>query len=96
MASIFPFFSYYLELLQQEYAGAASFNIAMFKEKSSFTEDQTDDAVNEVQNIVAEYDVFNEEYVRSLVAKVLALIHYDHIPRVLNFASHHILRKIDG
>nr|XP_046273956.1 PKHD1 like 1, tandem duplicate 1 [Scatophagus argus] len=54
---------YYLELLHQEYGGAATFNIALFKEESSFTEEQTDDAVNEVQHIVADYDVFDEEQV---------------------------------
>lgn len=59
----FFFFSYYLEILHQEFWGAASFNVALFSEKSSFTEAQTDDAVNEVQNIVAQYDVFDDEYV---------------------------------
>lgn len=44
--------------------------MALFKEESSFTEDQTDDAVNEVQNIVADYDVFDEEQVRSLGANL--------------------------
>lgn len=57
------FFSYYLEVLLQEYVGAASFNVALFSGKSSFTEAQTDDAVNEVQNIIGEYDVFDDEYV---------------------------------
>lgn len=59
----FYFLSYYLEILHQEFRGAASFNVALFREKSSFTEAQTDDAVNEVQNIVAQYDVFSDEYV---------------------------------
>ncbi|XP_011607160.2 fibrocystin-L isoform X2 [Takifugu rubripes] len=54
---------YYLEILHQEFVGAASVNVALFREKSSFTEAQTDDAVNEVQNIIAEYDVFDDEYV---------------------------------
>lgn len=61
--TILFFFSYYLEILHQEFWGAASFNVALFSEKSSFTEAQTDDAVNEVQNIVAQYDVFDDEYV---------------------------------
>uniref|UniRef100_A0A3Q3X6F5 Uncharacterized protein n=1 Tax=Mola mola TaxID=94237 RepID=A0A3Q3X6F5_MOLML len=52
---------YYLEVLHQEYGVVGSINIALFKEKSSFTKDQTDDAVNEVQNIDATYDVFDEE-----------------------------------
>lgn len=56
-----------MEILHQEYGGRASFNIAMFKEESSFTEDQTDDAVNEVQNIIAEYDAFDEEQVGSCI-----------------------------
>lgn len=68
--------SYYLEILHQEYGGAASVNLALFKEKSSFTEDQTNDAVNEVQNIVAEYDVYDEEQVGGLGANlVLAAVH---------------------
>uniref|UniRef100_A0A3Q3WJ25 PA14 domain-containing protein n=1 Tax=Mola mola TaxID=94237 RepID=A0A3Q3WJ25_MOLML len=54
---------YYLEVLHQEYGVVGSINIALFKEKSSFTKDQTDDAVNEVQNIDATYDVFDEEQV---------------------------------
>lgn len=43
--------------------GAASVNVALYREKSSLTEAQTDDAVNEVQNIIAEYDVFDDEHV---------------------------------
>lgn len=52
-----------MELLHQEYGGKAAVNIALFKPESSYTEDQTDDAVNEVQHIVAEYDAFDEEQV---------------------------------
>lgn len=58
-------YSYYMEILHQEYAGVASVNVALFQEQSTFTESQTDDAVNEVQNIVAEYDVYDEEQVCS-------------------------------
>lgn len=54
-----------MEILHQEYAGVASVNVALFQEQSTFTESQTDDAVNEVQNIVAEYDVYDEEQVCS-------------------------------
>uniref|UniRef100_A0A8D0AJK6 PKHD1 like 1 n=1 Tax=Sander lucioperca TaxID=283035 RepID=A0A8D0AJK6_SANLU len=54
---------YYIEILHQEYAGAASVNLAIYQEDSSFTEDQTDDAVNEVQDIEVKYDVFDEEQV---------------------------------
>lgn len=55
--------SYYIEILLQENAGASFVNIGLFHEESAFTEDQTDDAVNEVQNIVAEYEIFDEEQV---------------------------------
>ncbi|KAK5613452.1 hypothetical protein CRENBAI_021424 [Crenichthys baileyi] len=54
---------YYLELLQQEYYGLSHINIALFQEESSFTADQSDDAVNEIQDIVAAYEVFDEEQV---------------------------------
>ncbi|RVE66721.1 hypothetical protein OJAV_G00110370 [Oryzias javanicus] len=54
---------YYMELLHQEYAVVATINIALFRGDSSFTEDQTDDAVNEVQKIVARYEAFDEEQV---------------------------------
>ncbi|MEQ2297842.1 hypothetical protein AMECASPLE_038845 [Ameca splendens] len=54
---------YYLELLQQEYYGLSHINIALFQEESSFTADQSDDAVNEIQNILAAYEVFDEEQV---------------------------------
>uniref|UniRef100_A0A8D0AIF4 PKHD1 like 1 n=1 Tax=Sander lucioperca TaxID=283035 RepID=A0A8D0AIF4_SANLU len=54
---------YYIEILHQEYAGAASVNLAIFQEDSSFTEDQADGAVNEVQDIEVKYDVFDEEQV---------------------------------
>uniref|UniRef100_A0A3B4ZZ57 PKHD1 like 1 n=1 Tax=Stegastes partitus TaxID=144197 RepID=A0A3B4ZZ57_9TELE len=56
---------YYIEVLQQDYGGKARVNIALYREESSFTEEQTDDAVNEVQQIVADYDVFDEEQVVS-------------------------------
>lgn len=59
----FSFSRYYLELLQQEYYGLANLNIALFQEESSFTADQSDDAVNEIQNIVGEYEAFDEEQV---------------------------------
>ena len=54
-----------MEILHQEYYGKAHINIGLFQEESSFTEEQTDDAVNEVQNIVAEYEAFAEEQVWS-------------------------------
>ncbi|CAJ1082786.1 fibrocystin-L-like [Xyrichtys novacula] len=60
--------NYYYELLHQEYAGAAHFTFGFNYEGSSFTEDQTDDAVNEVQQIIAENQVFDEEQVVSLMS----------------------------
>ncbi|XP_061597205.1 fibrocystin-L-like isoform X1 [Cololabis saira] len=54
---------YYMEILHQEYRVIAKINIGLFQEESSFTEEQTNDAVNEVQNIVAEYEAFDEEQV---------------------------------
>ncbi|XP_030597029.1 PKHD1 like 1, tandem duplicate 1 [Archocentrus centrarchus] len=54
---------YYLEILQQEYGVEAGFNFALFLGESPFTENQADDAVNEVQDIVARYNVFDEEQV---------------------------------
>ncbi|XP_029299003.1 LOW QUALITY PROTEIN: PKHD1 like 1, tandem duplicate 1 [Cottoperca gobio] len=54
---------YYMDMLHQNYGGPAVVNIALFQEESPFTEDQTDDAVNEVQKIKAQYDVFDEEQV---------------------------------
>ncbi|XP_056273684.1 fibrocystin-L-like [Pseudoliparis swirei] len=54
---------YYIELLHQDYTSVASFNVALFRGESSFTKDQTEDAVNEFQDIMASYDVFDEEQV---------------------------------
>uniref|UniRef100_A0A3P9KTK4 Polycystic kidney and hepatic disease 1 (autosomal recessive)-like 1 n=1 Tax=Oryzias latipes TaxID=8090 RepID=A0A3P9KTK4_ORYLA len=54
---------YYMELLHQEYAVVASINIGLFRGDSSFTKDQTDDAVNEIQKIIATYEAFDEEQV---------------------------------
>ncbi|KAM9385916.1 fibrocystin-L-like isoform 2-T2 [Pholidichthys leucotaenia] len=54
---------YYFEILLQEYSGAAKVDLGLFQECSSFTEDQTGEAVNEVQNIRAAYDVYDEEQV---------------------------------
>ncbi|XP_061682368.1 PKHD1 like 1, tandem duplicate 1 [Syngnathoides biaculeatus] len=58
--------AYYLEILHQEYGGAAGINLAAFRPESPFTEQQTNDAVNEVQHIVVEYEVFDEKQVLSL------------------------------
>ncbi|KAM8882915.1 PKHD1 like 1, tandem duplicate 1 [Synchiropus picturatus] len=47
----------YMEYLQQEYGGLAHINLGVFATKSSFTEAQSDDAENEIQQIVGKYDV---------------------------------------
>ncbi|KAM9824037.1 PKHD1 like 1, tandem duplicate 1 [Neosynchiropus ocellatus] len=47
----------YLEYLQQEYSGLAHINIGVFATKSPFTESQSDDAENEIQQIVGKYDL---------------------------------------
>ena len=52
-----------MEILHEEYGGAANLRLGLFQEDSSFTKDQTDDAVNEGQNIILEYEAFNEEQV---------------------------------
>lgn len=52
-------------MLHQDYGGPASFKIALFKGESSYTKTQSDDAVNEEQNLIAEYDIFDEEQVCS-------------------------------
>ncbi|KAM6899772.1 PKHD1 like 1, tandem duplicate 1 [Xenentodon cancila] len=54
---------YYMEVLHQEYTIKAYINIGLFQEESPFTKEQTNDAVNEVQDIVAEYEAFDEEQV---------------------------------
>ncbi|KAJ0054901.1 hypothetical protein NL108_007111 [Boleophthalmus pectinirostris] len=54
---------YYIEFLQQEYGGAASLTLAMFTEKSSYTEAQTSNAKNEIQTLIAEYEVHDETQV---------------------------------
>ncbi|XP_056153970.1 fibrocystin-L-like [Lampris incognitus] len=55
--------AYYMEILHQEWRGNARINVGVFRGESTFTEDQTEDAVNEIQTIVAEHDVFDEEQV---------------------------------
>lgn len=62
---LFVFCSYYLEILHQNYGGPANLNVAVFQGESSFTEAQTNDAVNEIQVLVADYEVFDEEQVCS-------------------------------
>lgn len=52
-------------MLHQDYGGPGSFKIAVFKGESPYTNTQTDDALNEQQNIIADYDVFDETQVRS-------------------------------
>ncbi|XP_072303332.1 fibrocystin-L-like [Eucyclogobius newberryi] len=59
---------YYIEILQQESRGKASVTLAMFSEKSSYTEKQTSNAQNEVQILIAEYDVHDETQVVAFEA----------------------------
>lgn len=54
---------YYIEFLMQEYSGLSSVTLAMYEEDSSFTETQTSNAINEVQTLVADYEVYDEEQV---------------------------------
>ncbi|XP_019729703.1 PKHD1 like 1, tandem duplicate 1 [Hippocampus comes] len=58
--------AYYIEILQQEYRGVAGINLAMFRAESPFTEAQTNDAVNEVQHILVEYEAFDEKQMITL------------------------------
>ncbi|KAK2836335.1 hypothetical protein Q7C36_014204 [Tachysurus vachellii] len=51
---------YYIEVLHQEWGVASSIDVGLYKEKSTFTAQQTDDAVNEIQVINASYNVLNE------------------------------------
>ncbi|MCJ8746157.1 hypothetical protein PDJAM_G00138700 [Pangasius djambal] len=51
---------YYIEVLYQEYAGVASIDVGFYKETSTFTAQQTVDAVSEIQVINASYDVLDE------------------------------------
>lgn len=55
--------SYYMEILHEEYGGAANLRLGLFREETTFTSDQTDDAVSEIQNIILEYEAFDEEQV---------------------------------
>lgn len=52
-------------MLHQDYGGPDSLRIAVFKGESPYTRTQTDDAQNEEQTIVADYDVLDETQVRS-------------------------------
>ncbi|KAK2830693.1 hypothetical protein Q5P01_018624 [Channa striata] len=49
---------YYLEILMQEYYSSSGVNIGLFHEESSFTKDQTEDALNEVQTIVMTFSAW--------------------------------------
>ncbi|KAJ3609756.1 hypothetical protein NHX12_024267 [Muraenolepis orangiensis] len=55
--------AYYMEVLMLQWKGAAGVRLGMFTGQSTFTADQSDDAVNEVQYIVADYDVEDEKQV---------------------------------
>uniref|UniRef100_A0A3Q3MZ19 PA14 domain-containing protein n=1 Tax=Labrus bergylta TaxID=56723 RepID=A0A3Q3MZ19_9LABR len=54
---------YHIDLVHQEYGHHAYIKMGLYYDNSPFTEDQTNDAVNEVQSIIAEQEVFDEEQV---------------------------------
>lgn len=66
--------SYYLDVLHQDYGGPEALRIAVFKGESPFTSTQSDDALNEEQNIIADYDLFDETQVRSSAAHKLSFL----------------------
>uniref|UniRef100_A0A667X934 PKHD1 like 1, tandem duplicate 2 n=1 Tax=Myripristis murdjan TaxID=586833 RepID=A0A667X934_9TELE len=74
--------AYYMEVLHQDYGGVGSVNIGLFTEESTFTQDQTDDAVNEVQNIVANYDVYDETQVVTFESWPSDLVTVKEVQRV--------------
>ncbi|KAI5615922.1 fibrocystin-L precursor [Silurus asotus] len=51
---------YYIEVLHQEYGGISSVDVGFYRETSTFTAQQTVDAVNEIQVINASYNVLDE------------------------------------
>ncbi|KAK3532561.1 hypothetical protein QTP86_024146, partial [Hemibagrus guttatus] len=51
---------YYIEVLYQDWGSVASVDVGLYKEKSTFTAQQTVDAVNEIQVIKSSYDVLKE------------------------------------
>ncbi|CAL8298854.1 unnamed protein product [Lota lota] len=55
--------AYYMEVLMQQRRGPSGLRVGLFTGQSAFTEDQSDDAVNEIQSIVANYDIKYEEQV---------------------------------
>ncbi|KAL6460366.1 hypothetical protein MHYP_G00303320 [Metynnis hypsauchen] len=55
--------AYYIEALLQQYTVVASIDVGFFKERSPFTAQQTQDAVNEKQVIKARYDILDEKQV---------------------------------
>ncbi|XP_051729532.1 LOW QUALITY PROTEIN: fibrocystin-L-like [Ctenopharyngodon idella] len=58
---------YYIEILVQEYGVVASVDVAFFKEISPFTAQQTIEAVNEKQQINANYNILPEKQVVRFV-----------------------------
>ncbi|XP_036421459.1 fibrocystin-L-like [Colossoma macropomum] len=55
--------AYYIEVLLQHYTMTASIDVGFFKERSPFTAQQTQEAVNEKQVIQASYNVLDEKQV---------------------------------
>lgn len=62
---------YYIEVLCQDYGYIASVDVGFYKEKSTFTAQQTVDAVNEIQVINASYDVLDEIQVGHSISMVM-------------------------
>ncbi|XP_060949378.1 PKHD1 like 1, tandem duplicate 1 [Limanda limanda] len=56
---------YYIEVLHQDYGGLTDLSVGLISEKSSYTQYQTKAALNEIQLIIARYDVFDEEQLLS-------------------------------
>ncbi|XP_053190049.1 fibrocystin-L-like [Scomber japonicus] len=84
--------AYYMEILHEEYGGAANLRLGLFREDSSFTKDQTDDAVNEGQNIILEYEAFNEEQMVTFGSWPSGVTGLEEVQKVTvssSCASHH-------
>ncbi|KAK0131722.1 Fibrocystin-L [Merluccius polli] len=55
--------AYYMEMIMQQWGGPSAMRVGMYTGDSLFTADQSDDAVNEQQNIVIDYNVTAEKQV---------------------------------
>ncbi|KAG9339164.1 hypothetical protein JZ751_024022 [Albula glossodonta] len=63
---------YYIEVFVHDYGGPGSVDVALFKEKSPFTAQQSSESSNEVQMIKATYDILQEQQVVSFKNWTLA------------------------